>query len=157
MGNDQVAWQWDDTAVEGSAITNDALFEVVFVDNHIAEVYCADRTGNLKWRRRVQTIVADRAVLISEQGQLFVALYAHGFTGCQVFALDGSTGQHLWDTQLEGLGSVGHGRYSNRVQMKIRDGQLLVFGDEASGRYIEGLDPASGRQLYHRLLRAQDT
>ncbi len=73
--------------------------------------------------------------------------------GCDVIAYDLKQGKTLWTTHLWGRGSVSHSQYSNRVDLRVDDRHVIVFGNESAGRYIELLDPKTGKTVGQRLLR----
>ena len=87
---------------------------------------------------------------------LYVANYHPGTNGCGVYAYDLTTGKRAWTKALDGIGAVDHSEYSNRVALAVekhpdRDHfALVIVGEEASGRYVEVLDLATGKQLAHR-------
>ena len=153
MAASAIDWEWDETETEEAAATTAGrLFSVAFApDRKTAELRCRDLTDDIiRWSHRLLTPAEDRVAMAADADNVYVALYWHGSTGCQVLAFDGGSGRRLWETRLVGLGSVGHSRYANRVQMRIREGKVAVFGNEASGKYIEVLDPATGEQVQHR-------
>jgi hypothetical protein len=82
----------------------------------------------------------------TERGPLIVAaLYSRIATGCRLVGLDEETGAVRWSVQLKGLGDVSHGRYRNDVRLDVVRGQIVAYGAEASGRYVEVVDPMTGR------------
>ncbi len=75
---------------------------------------------------------------------------AHGCSitaGARLHALSLTEGSWQWNTQLQGLGPIAHSAYSNRVRLEWTDGRLFVYGDEAMGRYLEAVEPETGRTL----------
>ena len=93
------------------------------------------------------------AALAADGGRVFVAFYNRGAAGCQLAGFDGASGKQLWSTTLDGIGPIGHSKYSNRVQISIIGGQPTVFGSEAK-RYIEQRDAATGALVSHQLFPA---
>jgi len=90
------------------------------------------------------------AALAADGGRIFVAFYHRGAAGCQLAGFDAASGKPLWSVQLDGIGPIGHSKYSNRVQMSIIGGHPTVFGSEAK-RYIEQRDAATGALVSHQL------
>lgn len=87
------------------------------------------------------------AVFAREGGILYVARYCPIRTGCSVEAIDFATGQRVWALALEGIGPTDHSKYRNGVIVECDAGRVVVFGNEAHGRYVEILDARTGRQL----------
>ena len=52
---------------------------------------------------------------------------------------------------MHGLGPIKHSGYSNQVAMEADHQLITVRGKESMGRYIEFLDPRTGRILGHRI------
>jgi hypothetical protein len=83
---------------------------------------------------------------------LFAAVYDGGAPGCRVVALDARTGKPRWTATLLGVGRTLHSKYSNQIQLELRDGRLVVYGKESAGRYIEVLSPDDGRTVSNQVL-----
>lgn len=73
-------------------------------------------------------------------------------TGCDAIAYDLKQGQTIWTTHLWGVRVDAHSMYSNRVRLDVDDLYVIVFGNESAGRYIELLDPKTGKTVGQRLL-----
>lgn len=95
------------------------------------------------------------AALAADGGRVFVAFYNQIASTCQLAGFDGASGKQLWSVELDGVGTVGHSAYFNRVQMRIVGGHPTVFGWEARARYIEQRDAESGARVSHQLLPAE--
>ncbi len=108
------------------------------------------------WVRRLPgEFVTTAAVLAdSAAGRVFVAQYSAISSGAIIHALDLATSQERWAQSVQGLGPISHSKYYNHVVLKLVRGALVVFGNEAQGRYIEVIDPKSGRTLSNRRLPA---
>jgi len=143
-----IPWQWNDDDAGGFAATPDRHFRWALSDDgRAAEIRCTDAAGKIRWVKAIDAATTDSAALAVYEDKLFAALYWHGATGCRVLALAIDTGAQHWETTLTGLGSMGHSRYINRVQLNVSGDRLVVFGNESAGKYIEVLDPSSGRQV----------
>jgi hypothetical protein len=105
-----------------------------------------------RWTFKIPGSTPDRARLVFDGQTLFAALYLDGASGCRVLALDARTGALRWDVRPKGVGAMLHSKYSNDVQLEMRDGRLVLYGKESAGRYIEVLSPTDGRTLSHRLV-----
>jgi hypothetical protein len=81
---------------------------------------------------------------------LFVAEFSPIASGCAVVAFDLTTGRQVWRCRLRGLGPVAHSRYRNRVTIETDGRVVLVRGWEALGRYIEVVDPKTGKSAGHK-------
>jgi outer membrane protein assembly factor BamB len=155
MDIESIEWQWDDTDLGGHADAGGDRFVFTLSDDaNTAEIQRVDTVGDSIWVQTIAVVTANSAALVVHDGRLYVALYSRNLTGCRVLALDASSGDRLWETPLKGLGSILHSKYANRVQMRVKDEWLLIFGDESSGRYIEILDLASGRRIYNQRVQS---
>jgi len=77
-------------------------------------------------------------------------------TGCTVVAFDRQANKQLWETELKGIGPVGHSKYRNEVRMGVLDDDtLVVYGDEAYGKYIEILDRKTGKTVGHKVFKEE--
>jgi outer membrane protein assembly factor BamB len=107
------------------------------------------RTAPTGWSTAVPHQPSLEAAMVADENRIYVALYSGASTGCRVVALDAHTGAIVWHTELIGLGSVGHSKYANRVQIWLGANRLTVHGNESAGRYTEIFDPANGSRLNH--------
>ena len=149
-----IEWQWDD-AISGDTLETEKgryLFTAA-EEGTSAQVALIQSGCEALWRHAISDALADSAALAIHDAILYFVLYSRSATGASVFALEADTGRLLWKTQLVGLGSTGHSKYSNRAQIRIVGDGLVVFGDEASGKYIEVLDPLDGRLVHNRKVR----
>ena len=71
--------------------------------------------------------------------------------GCAMLAVDLASGARRWRTQLKGPGAIDHSLYSNRVNLEVQAGRIVVMGAEWRN-YIEVLDFETGRILAHRIV-----
>jgi hypothetical protein len=102
--------------------------------------------------REVFSWAGHRHSVFSQDGDvLFYADYWPDRTGCEIVARDLKAGKELWRTRLHGLGPIKHSGYSNRVAMEADHLLVTVRGKETLGRYLEFLDPRTGRILGHRI------
>ena len=91
------------------------------------------------------------SVFSQDGAVLYYADYWPDRTGCEIVARDLKAGKELWRTNLHGLGPIKHSGYSNQVAMEADHQLITVRGKESMGRYIEFLDPRTGRILGHRI------
>ena len=82
--------------------------------------------------------------------KLFIAEYSPISSGCNVIAIDLSNGRRLWTSHLNGIGPTTHSEYLNRVNIDIDDQRVIVYGNEAHGRYVEVLDIENGKMIANR-------
>ena len=151
MEAENIKWQWDETKLDNTAIYSGSQLNYVFDEvANTAKLQLSDVSGELKIIWEGKNVFADTVFLHIEGNVLFAAFYSQSSTGCKILALNLSSNQNLWEKQLQGLGSVGHSRYRNRVQMILTDNKLVVFGWESGGKYIEVRNPASGDLILNR-------
>jgi hypothetical protein len=87
--------------------------------------------------------------LPGQRDLVVLAAYSRISSGCELIALDAETGALRWRSALTALGPVKHSKYRNEVQLDVISGQIVVYGYEASGRYIEVVDRETGRTLHN--------
>lgn len=104
------------------------------------------------WTRPLPETHGDAAALLVAGGAVYVACYSPISSGATVHAFDLKTGAPRWSTELRGLGPIDHSKYANQVVLRGAGGALAAFGNEAAGRYIEVLDPTTGKTLSNRVL-----
>jgi hypothetical protein len=151
MEAENVKWQWNETKLDNTAIYCGSQLNYVFDEvANTAKLQLSDVSGEVKIIWEGKNVFADTAFLHIEGNVLFAAIYSQSSTGCKILALNLLSNQILWEKQLQGLGSVGHSRYSNKVQMILTDNKLVVFGWESGGKYIEISNPASGDLILNR-------
>lgn len=115
-------------------------------------LFSKDVNGIIKQLWEHEALIGYAAFIIVEQNRLFAGVYPENSTGCLVVAIDLISEDLLWEKPLKGLGSVGHSRYSNRVQLAFKEDQLIIYGWEAGGKYIEILDPENGKLIENNQL-----
>lgn len=102
---------------------------------------------------KVSNAVLDRIdgrVFTRWEGKLFVAKYARGVTGCEVAAIDLSTGRQYWKSRLEAIGDQTHSEYYNSVNIETDGEKVIIYGNESHGRYVEHLDINTGKMLLNK-------
>jgi hypothetical protein len=82
---------------------------------------------------------------------LYYASFQPSASGADIVAVDLTTGKQLWKTSLKGLGPIQHSGYHNVLNLEADDTVVTVFGNEAMGRYVEFLDPKTGKALGHHV------
>jgi hypothetical protein len=103
------------------------------------------------------TVGAHSGTPIAVRGDvLYVANFSPAANGCSVTAYDLTTGKKAWEKPLDGIGRIAHFGYRNRVAMAVEKHPdadhfaLVIVGWESSGKYVEVLDLATGKQLAHK-------
>jgi len=151
MEAEGIIWKWDETKLENTAKFNG--FQLVYKydgTTYTGIIELKDTSGNIKnvWKRSV--VYADSAFLLIEDNILFICLFSSSATGCYVLALNTSLWEIIWERQTPGLGSIGHSRYKNKVQMQMIENNLCVFGWESGGKYVDILDPTNGELVINK-------
>jgi hypothetical protein len=104
-------------------------------------------------RKDGKTIVSWRAhiasVFLRGTDTLYYAEFSPYYSGCSIVAYHLDHGER-WKTPLWGIGPLGNSMYTNRVNMKLDGNNLIVYGDESAGRYIQLLDIRTGRIVGRR-------
>jgi hypothetical protein len=125
----------------------------------IVEPKEATMDPTIRVRKDGEEIVAWRAhrssVFVRGGDLLYYADFSPHATGCRIVAYHLKAREESWKTPLLGIGPVSHSMYGNRVNLKLEGDHLIVYGDEAAGRYIEVLDRFTGRTVGHRGRRGE--
>lgn len=150
---EDIEWEWHSPPSASNTLRAGDGGVFVFVPSSGSDDAAIERrssTGSSLWSTPAPAGRANAAAMVHRAPTLYVALYIATATGCGVVALNETSGNLLWETPLQGLGALHHSKYSNAVQMRFIGNYLVIFGDEAGGRYIEVLDPDSGQRLSGR-------
>jgi len=109
-----------------------------------------------KGGKPVALLAHSHAAFAVREGVLYFAGFSPYATGCKVTAYDLESGKNLWDQPLEGIGPMAHFKYSNRVILVVEKHPtspgwgVVITGRESAGRYLEVLDPKTGKQVAHK-------
>jgi|ERR1043166_4406228 hypothetical protein len=96
-------------------------------------------------------------VFIVTDDVLYYSDHHQASTGCQVIAIDLTTGKQLWKTRLKGLGPISHFRYRNQVNLDLEDRDTLrIFGRESAGGYVELVDRKTGKTVGNRKYKGDE-
>ena len=71
--------------------------------------------------------------------------------GCELIAWDLKNTKQLWATSLNAVPVGLTSQYRNQINLKIQDDEIIVYGDESSGQYIEKVDLETGKTILHKL------
>lgn len=151
---DAPGWRWVTphgvaTAYEGSPLTrkhNGAEYRLVASKR--PEHMTVSRVGG--WSVTLESRFVDAGYMVAHGDAIFVSHHSAIASGCTVISLDARSGKERWRTALLGLGPVDHSKYSNLVRLEVIGGQLVAFGLESQGRYVETLDLTSGKRVHNR-------
>jgi len=108
-----------------------------------------NRDNTTAWTRSLDADSPVEGALVVDLSGLYVAQYSPYSSGCTLIALDPGTGATRWRVEAKALGPVAHSKTQNEVQLRLMDGQLVLFGSEAFGRYVEQRSPKNGKLLAH--------
>ena len=86
------------------------------------------------------------------------ALYYADFhprkSGCAVVAYDLKDRKLLWKAHLWGYPVFGHSQYRNRVALEVDGKNLVVYGKESYGSYLELVNRETGKTVGHRIVES---
>ena len=122
---------------------------------HTAGKVCCSGDANgqaLRWCQPLTEDFVPGVALASDGERLFVADYPAISSGAQIHAFSLPKGEPLWTRQALAIGPQAHSEYFNVVQLRLVEGQLIAYGAESHGAYIEAMDPTSGALLNHLTL-----
>lgn len=97
------------------------------------------------WGWDERTSSSSYAALASDQETLYVARYSPIASGCELRAFELESGRERYRVPIRGLGPVAHSQYANEVQLARSKDKLEVLGWESAGRYVEQIEPFTGR------------
>lgn len=100
-----------------------------------------------EWRTQLDEPFRGAAATLVRDQLLYVAHYSPIATGVKIYALAMEGGKLQWKRTPRGLGPIEHSGYRNKVELSHIEGHLVVRGEESSGRYVEVLDPRTGRPV----------
>jgi hypothetical protein len=83
---------------------------------------------------------------------LYIADYSPNASGCFVSALDLESGNRLWTTPLLGVEAVDQSKYRNRINIEVNGENVVIFGSETNGRYVETLNAKTGALVSNKRL-----
>lgn len=159
-GEDELAWSGEDRPnlrrPPSEARLADGRISAVPV-NGAPLVRRVSASGAVVWERSIAPGFGETAELAVDaaRGRVFATRHSFLSSGCTLVALDLASGVMLWSLELQGIGPQDHSKYFNDVRLELRpDGSVVVFGNEAHGRYVERVDGAGGRTVGHRLFPA---
>lgn len=92
-----------------------------------------------------------------ENDRLYYADWDFSRSGGQVVAVDLENGKEIWRTSLNALGPIVHFQYLTRLNLKVTDHGITVYGDESQGRYIEVKDIGSGKTIGQKMFSVNET
>ena len=67
-------------------------------------------------------------------------------TGCEIRAYDLEQQKEIWRKPLQGIGMIGHSKYRNRINLEMRGKEVVIYGNESGGQYVEVLNVKTGEQ-----------
>jgi hypothetical protein len=104
--------------------------------------------------KQIRTFRGHEGTVLTRSGNLiYLARFSPISSGCSLAAYDlKKEGKQLWVSDLKGIEPRPHSIYWNRVNIEMDDAAILVFGYEGHGRYIEYVDPETGKTLGNRRL-----
>ncbi len=132
---------------------NEIQFRYVYDEKkYTGEIIKSDTEGIEKTVWKKKKFFLETAFLLTGNNTLFACLYSKRVTGGEVIALNMNSGLTIWETKIKGLGSVGHSRYENKVNMWMDENKLTISGWESGGKYVETIDPESGTLLSNNII-----
>lgn len=75
---------------------------------------------------------------------IIYAVFSMYASGCELRACDLEAGEEIWRRPLLGIGEISHSKYRNRINLEVRKDNVIVYGNEFGGKYIEVLDVKTG-------------
>jgi hypothetical protein len=142
-----VEWRWSEDKATLAFCTKQYMPDFDVEKEKPMEYYSpinirSKKTGKMVYSYKDASI---GTVFTRSKDILYVAEHSPIATGCEVVAINLNTGEQVWRTRLKGLGHIIHEEYSNEVNIGTDGNQLIVWGKEHDGRYIEHLDVQSGK------------
>jgi hypothetical protein len=99
--------------------------------------------------RRCKSIQPSQLSVCIHKEQTVLALHSESGFPYKLFCLDSVAGELLWATNVWGVNRPNaEGLRYHYVSMVVQDGELIVFGAECSGIYIESFNVATGSNIF---------
>lgn len=108
--------------------------------------------GPTRWCVEMRERFVPGISLASDGRRLFVGDFPAISSGVRFAGYQLETGTLLWEREALAIGPQAHSEYFNVVQLRWLNGELIAYGDEAHGSYVEAMDPATGELRQHALL-----
>lgn len=104
--------------------------------------------GAHPWEAKIDAQHHTHSLVTADDDRVYAVFYHRIATGAEALAWDRKTGAQLWTASLMGVGSVGHSKYSNKLQaLRLTPLGLEIHGAESAAAYVELLDKSDGRLL----------
>lgn len=133
----KIDWQWDESNAQDRIEVAGTSYSYSYESGKVLKIIRkpATEASTVIWtsQRPMENTIA----FASDGKALYAAVYTNTFTGCRVLSLDLLSGAVNWERRAAGLESIGHSKYSNRVQLHWIEGELVLFGWESAGKYVE--------------------
>jgi hypothetical protein len=95
-------------------------------------------------------LAGDQIEVARVEGQILLLAYSSLATSAEIVSLRETTGAETWRRWLPGR-TLYHSAYRNEVLMELTAGQIVVWGNESAGRYVETLDVGDGHAVCERI------
>jgi outer membrane protein assembly factor BamB len=126
----------------GAALAAQTRFNGALSSDPVVTFY--DAGGQAKWTWAGGHAEALRAEQYGNE--VIVALYSPIATGTSLAALDARTGALVWQGAVDSL-PISHSKYSNRVELDDRGGNILLIGRESSQEFAQAFDAETGKRV----------
>ena len=124
-------------APEGTQITVDGDRYVITINGRSVKVDADLLNVNKKAPEMVTALITNK--------RTFIAVHEDAGFPYRLISVSTGTGKLHWQTAVWGAGrTVLGGLGFHALSMRLKDGQLFVFGVESHGAYIEALEASSG-------------
>lgn len=148
-------WNLDGTVADRKASSENARTRYrVNVQENLSsnwDFVVTDSLGSILYK---ETILSYSGTpYIFDDDTLYFACYDPVGSGCVIKALDLKSKALLWTTSLQALGPTSHNKYNNCVHIKLKLRNIVVYGDESFGKYIETIDAMTGKTISSKVDR----
>jgi hypothetical protein len=150
-----IEWQWDAArpfsqsgGMAAPLESGDRVELAIAADGGSASLGRMREGGDCVWQRALPLDGASAGVVAVQASTVYVALVPGNASGAHLIAVATETGAPRWSVNLAGIGPTGHGKYSNRVQLRVTNDEVIVFGEESAGRYVEARAVTDGHLAF---------
>ncbi len=160
-----LANHWDGEFWRGKEDVN--LLEYIVQESGHYDFLIVRKPNDLHWQLKIKVQQDGTDLYVWEaypqsayqisRGVIYYTHFSPIASGMTLTAYDLQNKKELWRNELIGMGPISHSRYWNSgAHLSFTEDTLIeVVGKESAGKYIEYVDPSTGKTLVNRSIRSR--